>query len=61
MSKFEEFVAELSAVAMSAKSARGRSASFALKFAVLTLLVAKVYLGLKSKIGIEEMEQHWSL
>ena len=27
---------------------------------MLSLLVAKVYLEFKSKIGIEEMEQHWS-
>ena len=59
-SKFEEFAAELSAVAMSARSAWGRSASFALKFTVLSLLVAKVYVEFKSKIGIEEMEQHGS-
>ena len=59
-SKFEEFAAELRAVAMSARSARGRSASFALKFAMLSRLVAKMYLEFKSKIGIGEMEQHWS-
>ena len=59
-SKSEEFAAELSAAAMSARSARGRSASFALKFAALLLLVAKVYLEFKNQIGIGEMEQHWS-